>query len=119
MEFHNVLRLTTGRDWPVTPGTCIPGVWLHYRNGKPEMAVRIVMTTPQLHRYITMEMNKQYFVELVQAEGFFTLKINREQVWHVNSGSATFQNVKYYLSDPWHPSAGEVAIISTPKIWQG
>ena len=44
-------------------------------------------------------MNKQYSVKLVQAAGFYSIKINGQQVWQVNSGSAKFQNVKYYGSD--------------------
>ena len=118
VDYHNILHLTTGEDC-CEAGTRIPGVWLKYNNGKPYLHAAIAMTRSQIYQNIALDTNKQYFVELVQAEGFFTVKINHDQVWQVNSGSATFQNVKYYLSDPWYPSAGEVAIISMPKIWQG
>ena len=115
---HNILHLTTGGDC-CGAGTRIPGVWLYSRNGRPYLHAAVAMTRSQIYKNIALEMNNQYFVELVQADGFFSVKINGEQVWRVNSGSSAFQNVKYYLSDPWFPSAGKVAILSTPKIWQG
>jgi len=120
-NYYNILHLTTGEDSSEAGGR-IPGLWLcnicENQRGTPSMLATIAMTK-YTFQYITLEMNKQYFVELIQAEGFFTVKINHEQVWQVNSGSATFQNVKYYLSDPWFPSAERVGIISTPKILQG
>jgi len=118
VDFHNILHLTYGRDC-CEAGTRIPGVWLNSSNGKPYLHAAIAMTRYFTTQNFALEMNKQYFIELVQAEGFFTVKINHEQVWQLNSGSATFQNVNYYLSDPWYPSAGEVAVLSIPKIWQG
>ena len=118
-DYHNILHLTTGEEC-CEAGTRIPGVWLNSNNGKPYLYPAIAMTSNlDKHCNIALEMNTQYFVELVQEKGFFTVKINQEQVWQVNSGSATFQNVKYYLSDPWWPSAGKVATLSRPKIWQG
>ena len=117
-EIPNILHLTTGESCCDT-GTRIPGVWLNSRNGKPYLHAAIAMTGSQIYKDITLEMNKQYSVELVQAAGFYSIKINGQQVWRVNSGSAKFQNVKYYGSDPWYPSAGEVAILSTIRIQQG
>ena len=117
-DHHNILHLTTGEDC-CEAGTRIPGVWLKYNNGKPYLHAAMAMTRSQIYQNIALEMNTHYFIELAQAEGFFTVKINHEQVWQLKSGSATFQNVKYYLSDPYWPSAGKVAILSRPKIWQG
>ena len=41
------------------------------------------MTRSQIYKDITLEMNKQYFVELVQAAGFYSIKAmaNRSGVW--------------------------------------
>ena len=116
--WHNILHLTTGSNC-CGLGSRIPAVWLNSRNGKPFLHAPIAMTGSQIYKDITLEMNKHYCVELVQAAGFYSIKINGQQVWRVNSGSATFQNVKYYWSDPWYPSAGKVAILSMPKIQQG
>ena len=116
--YHNILHLTTGEDC-CEAGSRIPAVFLNSTDGKPFLHAPIAMTRDQIYKDITLEMNKQYSVELVQALGFFSVKINGEEVWRVNSGSLTFQNVKYYLSNPWDPSAGDVAILSTPEIQQG
>ena len=118
VDYHNILHLTTGEDGGEV-GLRIPGVWLNSNDGKSYLYPAIAMTRSGINQNIALDLNKQYFVELVQAEGFFTVKIDHKQAWQVNSGSATFQNVKYYLSDPWYPSAGEVAIISRPNICQG
>ena len=116
-SWHNILHLTTGESC-CDSGTRIPGVWLNSRNGKPYLMASITMTHPtELTQDFTLEMNKQYYVELVlQENGFFSVTINGVEVWRVNSGAATFQNVKYYWSDPWSPSAGEAAILSKPNI---
>ena len=116
--YQNILHLTTGEDC-CEAGSRIPAVFLNSMDGKPFLQAPIAMTRDQIYKDITLEMNKQYSVELVQAAGFYSIKINGQQVWRVNSGSAKFQNVKYYGSDPWYPSAGEVAVLSIPKIWQG
>ena len=116
--WHNIFHLTTGTNC-CRAGSRIPAAWLNSRNGKPFFIAPIAMTRSQIYKDITLEMNKQYSVELVQAAGFYSIKINGQQVWRVNSGCATFQNVKYYWSDPWYPSAGKVAILSMPKIQQG
>ena len=118
VDWHNILHFTTG-DNCCGAGSRIPGLFLNSDDGNPYLNAAIAMTGLIKAQSIELEMNKQYFVELIQAEGFFTVKINHKQEWQVNSGSATFQNVKYYLSDPWYPSAGEVAIISRPNICQG
>ena len=117
-KWFNVLHLTTGKNC-CGAGTRIPIVFLYSSNRKPYMYASVGMTRRLLGRRIRLEMNKQYSVKLVQAAGFFSVKINGKQVWQVRSGSATFRNVKYYWSDPWHPSAGKVAILSVPKIHQG
>ena len=115
--WYNVLHLTTGADC-CGAGTRNPAVMLSSRNGKPFLEANVAATR-RIHYNIPLEMNKQYSVELVQAAGFYSIEINGQQVWRVNSGSAKFQNVKYYGSDPWYPSAGEVAILSTIRIQQG
>ena len=116
--WHNILHLTTGSNC-CGLGSRIPAAWLNSRNGKPFLHAPIAMTGSQIYKDITLEMNKHYSVELVQAAGIYSVKINGKQVWSLRSGSATFQNVKYYWSDPWKPSAGDVAILSVPKIQQG
>ena len=119
---HNILHLTAGNKLDNNccgAGTRIPAVMLNSRNGKPYLHAAIAMIGSQIYKDITLEVDKQYSLELVQAAGFFSVKINGKQVWQVRSGSAAFQNVKYYWSDPWYPSAGKVAILSMPKIQQG
>jgi len=116
--WHNILHLTTGGSC-CGAGSRIPGLWLNYKYGKPYLHAAIAMIRSQIYKDITLEIDKQYSVELVQAAGFYSVKINGKQVWRVHSGSATFQNVKYYWSDPWSPSAGDVAILSMPIIRQG
>ena len=92
---------------------------MNSRNGKPYLYATVAIIGVEKTKDITLEMNKQYSVKLVQVAGIFSVNVNGQQVWQVNSGSSAFQNVKYYLSNPWHPSAGEVAILSEPKIQQG
>ena len=115
--WYNVLHLTTGANC-CGAGTRNPAVMLSSRNGKPFLEANVGVTR-RIHHNIPLELNKQYSVELVQTAGLFRVKINGKQVWQVHSGSATFRNVKYYWSDPWHHSAGEVAILSKPNIRQG
>ena len=115
--WYNVLHLTTGADC-CGAGTRNPAVMLSSRNGKPFLEANVGVTR-RIHHNIPLELNKQYSVELVQAAGFFRVKINGKQVWQVHSGSATFRNVKYYWSNPWLHSAGDVATLSLPNIRQG
>ena len=116
--WHNILHLTTGGNC-CGAGSRIPGVWLNSRNGKPYLYATVAIIGVEKRKDITLEMNKQYSVKLVQVAGIFSVNVNGQQVWQVNSGSSAFRNVKYYWSDPWHRSAGEVAILSEPKIQQG
>ena len=92
---------------------------MNSRNGKPYLLASVAIIGVEKTKDITLEMNKQYSVKLVQVAGIFSVNVNGQQVWQVNSGSSAFRNVKYYWSDPWHRSAGEVAILSEPKIQQG
>ena len=117
--WHNVLHLTTGLSC-CEEGSRIPGLWLNSDSGKPFLHTDIGMTRPlqRLLKY-TLEMNKQYHIELVLAAGIFTLRINGDEVWQVRAGIATYKDVKYYWSSPWVASAGEVAVLSMPNIQQG
>ena len=89
---------------------------LNSENGKPYLQVQERVDSK---KNIPLEMNKQYSVEMVHAAEIFSVKVNGQQVWQKNSDSATYQNVKFYWSDPFKSSAGEVAILSMPNIRQG
>ena len=116
--WHNVLHMM-GHPHCCDEGSRIPGVWLNSSYGKPYILIDIVMKG-QLQKFSkVLEMNKQYYVELVLASGIFTIRINGDQVWQVEAGIATYKNVKYYLSSPGIASAGNVAIMSMPKIQLG
>jgi len=88
---------------------------LNSENGKPYLQVQERVDSK---KNIPLEMNKQYSVEMVHAAEIFSVKVNGQQVWQKNSDSATYQNVKFYWSDPFKSSAGEVAILSMPNIRQ-
>ena len=118
--WHNIVHLTTEGNC-CEAGSRIPGLWLNSKNGKPYLyaAIALIGSDHVPDKEITVEMNKQYSVKMVQAAGIFSVKVNGQEVWQLKSGSATFKNVKYYWSDPWHLSAGDVAILSLPNIRQG
>jgi hypothetical protein len=126
VRWHNILHLTTGESC-CAAGTRIPGVWLYYHNGKPFLRAVITMTTSGSQNLdILLEMNRQYSVELVQKDGVFSLKVIYRAIglaWptvrRIHSGSASFQNVKFYWSNKWDPSAREVAVLSRLIIHQG
>ena len=117
--WHNILHMTTGRSCCVE-GSRIPGVWLNSSYGIiPYMLIDIVMKGPKKQYSMPLEVNKQYFIELVLAAGIFTVRINGDQVSQIEAGTATYKNAKFYCSAPDIASAGNVAILSMPKIKQG
>ena len=55
----------------------------------------------------------------MQKAGHFTVKIDGEIEWDVvldPDCSATFENVKWYMSDPWHASTREIATFADIKV---
>ena len=84
------------------------------------MRTEIGMTGPiRKFENENLEMNKQYHIEVVLAAGIFTIRINGDKVKVQQLKSATYKDVKYYLSSPWDASAGEIAVLSMPNIQQG
>ena len=117
--WHNILHMTTGRDC-CFEGSRIPGVWLNSSYGIiPYMLIDIVMKGPKKQYSMPLEMNKQYYIELVLEAGIFTVRVNGDQVSQIEAGTATYNNVKCYLSSPLVESAGKVAVLSMTKIQQG
>ena len=50
-------------------------------------------------------LNKWYSIQMTQAHGQFSLRINGKSVWSFGSGGAEFEKVKWYQSNPWDESA--------------
>ena len=73
----------------------------------------------QHKRLITLELNKDYTINLIQRNGVFSVQVNGSEMWNVKTGSTVYRNVKYYLSDPWHASAANVAKFGTFKVVSG
>ena len=89
-------------------------------NKKPFMHISIFMVGDnQLPKNIPLEENKQYQVEMMQKAGHFIVRIDGEVEWDVVSDpdcSARFENVQWYMSDPWHASTQEIASFTDMKV---
>ena len=64
------------------------------------------MTGRQLaHVHRTLDLNKEYTIRVNQIDGNFSVIVNGDVVWTVQSGNAEFTDVKFYQSNNWHKSA--------------
>ena len=123
--WHSVLQMTTGQ-FCCWAGTRIPGVWLFASYGKPILHTSIAMTRDAKAGNFELELNKVYTVLLTQIGGTFKVTVDGSVVWQHQTGIASepFTDVKYYLSNPSNPSAGDLAQITTPLLaspqqWDG
>merc|ERR1712174_88384 len=108
--WHNILHYTTGGNQ-----NRIPGLWLNSKKGRPY--IHIVMG--KHNKDITLEMNKDYSINLVARKGVFYVHVNSSGLWKVKTGSMVYRNVKYYMSDPWYASAADVATFGTIQVATG
>ena len=67
--------------------------------------------------YTFEEMNKWYNIEIEQKDGNFSFTVGGKLYGSENTGSAVFQNVQWWQSDPWYPSAGNMAEMKNLKVW--
>merc|ERR1712157_282095 len=51
--------------------------------------------------------------------GVFYVQVNGSELWKVQTGTTTYRNVKYYMSDPWYASALDVATFGTIQVATG
>ena len=71
------------------------------------------------------KLNKVYNVLLTQKGGTFKVTVDGSVLWQHQTGiTEPFTDVKYYLSNPWSRSAGDLAQITTPLLaspqqWDG
>merc|ERR1712157_459488 len=105
--WHNILHYTT-----VGNQNRIPGLWLNSKKGRPY--IHIVMG--KHNKDITLEMNKDYSINLVARKGVFYVHVNVSGLWKVKTGTTVYRNVKYYMSDPWYASAVDVATFGTIQV---
>ena len=115
-DWHNVLHVTTGQDgWTgqETGGSRIPGGWLHPSDSEEISA----------YMFVQMEVNgtfnshwhklgyNDHYVELHQQDGNFSLIVNNTIEWSLPNGDQSYENVQFWLPDPWHLPAEDVAEI--------
>ena len=116
--WKSLIHLTTGGNWPSTPGASLPRVMLNTDGGKTGISVGVHMTTHfRADGYGPMEMNKWYNIDIEQKDGKFSLTVDGELQWTLNSGSAVYKNVQWWQSDPWYRSAGEMAEMKNLVVW--
>jgi len=127
--YYSVLQMKTGDK-------NVPGVWLLGNNGKNILHTQIMNSEYDYFEYgsvgndywegdIELELNKVYTVLLTQIGGTFKVTVDGSVLWQHQTGIAEpFTDVKYYLSNPWSQSAGDLAQITTPLLaspqqWDG
>ena len=110
------MHFTTGNN-NVTEGkqgSRIPGIWLNsyqLQGDKTYFYVSIENVLGKGNNVKThiINLNEWYSIEMNQEDGQFTLIVNGVTAWTVTetvfSQQSVFQDVKWYQSDPWHPSA--------------
>ena len=120
-SWRSLIHLTTGGDYPSTPGASLPRVLLN-TDSHPYtfISVGVHMTGADGFKadiYVFEEMNKWYNIEIEQKDGTFSLTVDGKLIWSKKSGSAIFKNVQWWQSDPWYPSAGDMAEMKNLKVW--
>ena len=70
------------------------------------------------------ELNRVYHIEIDQKDGVLSFKKDGHEEWRLQVSMGELKNVKWYQSNPWSPSASEVAdllnLLLTPhigKVW--
>ena len=116
-RWHNVLHFTTGRNFE-TRGSRIPGVWLYPPDRKGIAA----------YLYVEMQLNDTFHphwqrmsyndtkVELHQKDGNFSLIVDDATEWSITTGDQNYENVQFWLPDPWHLPAEDVADIKNVVV---
>jgi len=120
--YYNVLQMVTGRQ-------NVPGVYLFVSNGKPFLQTSIGKVG-NAEGDFELELNKVYTVLLTHEPsnwvgGTFKVTVDGSVLLQHQTGiTEPFTDVKYYLSNPWSRSAGDLAQITTPLLaspqqWDG
>jgi len=118
--WHNVLHFTTGHNFE-TRGSRIPGVWLYPSDSKDRKKIAAYL-------YVEMELNGIFHphwqkmgynnnkVELQQKHGLFSLIVNDVIEWSLPIGGQSYENVQFWLPDPWHLPAEDMADIKNVVV---
>ena len=123
-DWYNILHATTGQDgWTgqETGGSHIPGVWLHPSDSEEISA----------YMFVQMEVNgtfnshwqklgyNNHIVELYQQDGNFSLVVDNTTEWSLPNSDQSYENVQFWLPDPWHLPAEDVAEIKNVVVVNG
>ena len=103
-EWHSLLHLTTGENC-CEKGSRIPGIFLNSDGQGTYMYLTIAMTGREKTKKHWLDLNKWLSMELNQKNGQFSVVLDGVVVWTVESGQEQFQNVQFFLSDKFYPSA--------------
>ena len=69
------------------------------------------------NRNVTLEkLNRIYAIEINQKDGFMSFKKDGNEEWRLQISTGELNNVKWYQSNPWSPSASEVAELLNLKL---
>ena len=117
-DWHNILHVTTGQDgWTGQEalGSRIPGVWLHSSDSEAHMFVQMEVNgtfNSHWHKLGYTDHN----VELHQRHGNFSLIVDNVTEWSLPNGDQSYENVQFWLPDPWHLPAEDVAEIKNVVV---
>ena len=74
------------------------------------------MTEDRKDWMFKLSLMKWYKIELHQKTGIFSVLVDGKYLWSVQSGNTRFENVQWYQSDRWYPSAVSEGDISKDEI---
>ena len=119
MEWINVFHLTTGGD----SGAFVPSLFLHRDLKKVFFLFDSKDDSGNFeHNYefeFLFELNKLYQIRISQSSGKYFIKAEGEKSYHHNAGTLeVFEEVKLYLSNPWHAPFSDFGIVRNLKIIQ-
>jgi len=116
-DWSSVIHLTTynGNCWK-HKGCRLPGVWLTTRNSKPNFFFASSMAGKHDFIFVPIKLNQYYTIELSHKDAKFIVTMNSKVVWNISSGVSTFNDVKFWLSNPWYRSAQDFARITNLRV---
>merc|ERR1719450_1472139 len=123
-EWLNFIHLTTGLNC-CNAGSRLPGVWFRRTSDVIHMVVAMAFNKYKQHtvEYIkpTLQSMKWYSVEMEQRKvsetaATFTVKVNNEKAWVLDTEPLQFSQVKLYMSDPWYKSLEGLALVKNLVI---
>ena len=108
--WHNVLHATTGVN-AAYYGSRIPAVWITYNKGSMKFRADSAVNNDRKYSYVSPEISKElntwFTIKISQVKSSneykYKIELDGKEMHQVkNTHPKEFQNVKVYVSDPWH-----------------